>query len=90
MDYDWLLRGIFASTVVHVPYQVTIIADGGISVNNPQTVSEIVMALRKNGYLRTPLAEAMLRGYFHARSWLRRTLTLLGIYPLLLSVRRGC
>lgn len=76
MDYEWMLRGALECRVVHVPYRVTVIRDGGISVNNPNTVKEIVGALRKNGHIRTAFGAAMLRIYFWMRSVVRRGLAL--------------
>lgn len=88
MDYEWMLRGALQCRVVHVPYLLTRIRDGGISVNNPKTVSEIVHALRKNGHIRTVFGMVMLRTYFWARSVARRVLTFVGVYRFI-NIRRS-
>jgi glycosyltransferase len=82
MDYEWMLRGALQCRVVHVPYEMTHIRNGGISVNNPRTVDEIVLALRRTGHVRTCSGALLLRAYFWSRSLVRKIFTVVGMYPL--------
>ena len=88
MDYEWMLRGVLDCRVIHIPLEMTIIRDGGLSVNNPATRGEIVGALRKNGFVRTLSAQFGIWSYFFFRSLARKSLELTGLYPFLLQWRR--
>lgn len=88
MDYEWMLRGALECRVLHIPLEMTIIRDGGLSVNNPATRGEIVGALRKNGFARTLRAQFGIWSYFFLRSLARKSLELTGLYPFLLQWRR--
>jgi glycosyltransferase involved in cell wall biosynthesis len=85
MDYEWLLRGVLIEKVVHIPILVTCFRDGGIStVNNQRVKNETILALKKNGFIRSRFAEARLRAYFYIRTSVK--LCLVGLrYSLNLS-----
>ena len=72
MDYEFLLRGALASRIEHVRFVVTKVRDGGVSTNSAQVVPEIISALRKNRFIRTPIGACALAGYFKSRSMMRR------------------
>jgi glycosyltransferase len=81
MDYELLLRGVFQERLVHVPRCISAMRHGGISTQDRQrAVDETLRALRKNGYLRNPLSEPLLRAYYSARRWARTGLTAFGLY----------
>jgi glycosyltransferase involved in cell wall biosynthesis len=83
MDYEWLLRGGFKQRIVHVPLLVTNVRTGGIStLNQSLVVDEIVLALKKNGYISSRWAELKMRGYFYARSLTRFILNCVGLYTM--------
>jgi len=72
MDFEILLRGALQSKILHVPVVTTEVRAGGISTRSEMVVDEIVAALRKNGFIRTPIGAAAMRGYFRARAVLRK------------------
>jgi glycosyltransferase involved in cell wall biosynthesis len=89
MDYEWLLRGGFAERVVHEPFLVTNVRNGGMSTLDQQcVVDEIVSALKKNGHLRSKWAELELRGYFLTRSLARTVLNGMGLYTIFNDLRK--
>lgn len=68
MDYEWLLRGAIKETVVHIPVLATYFREGGVSTTNDQRVKdELILALKKNGYISSWLDELKLRIYFYLR-----------------------
>ncbi len=68
MDFDWLLRGARSERIVHVPLLVTKMRSGGISaLDRRSVVKEIVLALRKNGYLTSTWDTLGVKAYFHVR-----------------------
>ena len=88
MDYEWLLRGALVERIVHVPFHVSNIRDGGVStLDHGRVVGEIIAALKKNQQIRSWAGEYKLRGYFFTRSLLRKTLSLIGLYRLFFAVR---
>lgn len=81
MDYEWLLRGALAVRTVHVPLLVTNMRTGGVStVNRDRVVDEIVLALKKNGYMSSKWAEIKLRGYYRLRKLAKSVLDHAGLY----------
>ena len=81
MDYEWLLRGALAVRTVHVPVLVTNMRAGGVStVNRDRVVDEIVLALRKNGYLSSRWSEIKLRAYYGLRKLAKSALDRAGLY----------
>jgi len=88
MDYEFFLRGVKRTNIVHIPLVVTRVRNGGMStLSPPEVVNEIIFALKKNGYLTNPFEELILRCYYWARGKLRFSLSKIGLYWLLLWVR---
>jgi glycosyltransferase involved in cell wall biosynthesis len=88
MDYEWLLRGILKEKVIHLPWLVTLIRDGGIStIDQRKVIKEIIFALKKNGYFSSRLAEIKMRNYFMIRYFSKKLLTQLGLYNLFFNLR---
>jgi glycosyltransferase involved in cell wall biosynthesis len=88
MDYEWLLRGGQQERIVHVPLLVTNVRNGGISTRDQsRVVNEIILALKKNGYLTSPWAELCVRGYFSVRSFLKAMLKAMGLYQIFAHFR---
>jgi len=88
MDYEWLLRGGIKERVVHVPILVTNVRTGGIStLNQSQVVNEIVLALKKNGYISSRWVELRIRGYFSARAFTKVLLKYMGLYRIFAHFR---
>lgn len=80
MDYELFLRGVPQTGAQHVPVLVTNVRGGGLSTRDRGlALEEIFRALRKNGYLRSGLAEMRLRGYYFVRYAARRILETLGL-----------
>lgn len=89
MDYEWLLRGGFTEKIVHEPFLVTNVRDGGTStLDQRRVVDEIVSALKKNGRIRSRWAELELRGYFLTRSLARTVLDAMGLYKTFNDLRK--
>jgi len=88
MDYEWLLRGGLKERIVHIPLLVTNVRTGGISTRDQRRVeSEIISALKKNGYIASGLAEFQLRGYFFARFVIKVVLKTIGLYKMFTHFR---
>lgn len=88
MDYEWLLRGILKERVVHLPMLIASIRDGGVSTFNPQRgIDEIILALKKNGYISSKWGELKIQGYFSVRAFSRNVLVKAGLYKLFLNLR---
>lgn len=88
MDYEWLLRGILKERVAHAPILTTNIRNGGVStLDQPRTVEEIILALKKNGYFSRGFSEYKTRGYFFARMLSRKMLDKTGLYDAFWSAR---
>ena len=88
MDYEWLLRGGQQERIVHVPLLVTNVRNGGISTRDQsRVVNEIILALKKNGYLTSQWAELRVRGYFSVRSFLKAMLKAMGLYQIFAHFR---
>lgn len=89
MDYEWLLRGGAKERVVHIPLLVTNVRNGGVStLNRARTVDEIVLALKKNGYISSKWSEASLRGYFFSRLFVRKVLESIGFCEAFNLIRK--
>jgi len=89
MDYEFFMRGIQESRIIHVPTLVTKVRNGGMStISPPKVVNEIILALKKNGYLTNPFEELILRCYYWTRGRLRFSLSKIGLYWMLLRIRR--
>jgi glycosyltransferase len=89
MDFEWLLRGAEKVRIVHVPLLVTNMRSGGVSAQNrSHAVNEIILALRKNGYVSSRWDMFGVRFYFLVRLLARKLLQKLGIYELLSYFRR--
>ena len=81
MDHEWLLRGQFAERIVHLPLLVTNVRNGGVStLNRGRVVDEIVLALKKNGYISSKWAELKVRGYYFLRAIAKSVLNNVGLY----------
>lgn len=81
MDYEWFIRGIKSSKIIHVPQIITSVRDGGVSTKNQiRVISEIIAALRKNNYLTSRYKIVCCWTYFLSRYLSRIILTKLGIY----------
>jgi glycosyltransferase len=88
MDFEWLLRGALKERVVHVPVLVSNVRTGGVSTQNQhQAVDEIILALKKNGYIESGWAELKMRAYFRARAYAKYILVGLGLYKIFARVR---
>lgn len=88
MDYEWLLRGIAMERVLHLPMIITNIRDGGISaLDQALATEEIILALRKNGYIPTVFSEYKIRGYFFIRAISRKLLVSIGLYTTFVRAR---
>lgn len=88
MDYELFLRGIFDERVVHVPVLTTRIRSGGASTRNRElVVREIIAALEKNGFLRSPLARLRRYLYFTIRFYARKCLEYTFLYGLFTHFR---
>lgn len=88
MDYEWLLRGIMKETVVHVPWVVTNIRDGGIStVNQKKVINEIIRALKKNNFFPNLFSEFKTISYFYLRYFSKKTLEKMGLYKIFFTLR---
>jgi glycosyltransferase involved in cell wall biosynthesis len=88
MDYEFFMRGIQESRIIHVPTLVTRVRNGGVStIDGGRVVSEIILALKKNGYLQNYFAEDRLRFYFWIRKCVRSFLSTVGIYKKFQEVR---
>lgn len=91
MDYEFFLRGIKASRIIHIPILMTKVRNGGVStINQARVVNEIVSALKKNGYLGNPVVEIGLRFYFWIRRKIRSLLSVSGLYGIFQRIRRKC
>lgn len=81
MDYEWLLRGILKEKTIHLRQLITCVRNGGVStLDRVRVIDEIILALRKNGYISSLWQELSLRSYFHGRAFVRATLSSLGLY----------
>jgi glycosyltransferase involved in cell wall biosynthesis len=88
MDFDWLLRGAMNERIIHVPLLVTNMRSGGVSaLDRNAVVTEIIAALRKNGYITSAWDTLSVSAYFHFRSSIRKTLDALGIYGIATRLR---
>jgi len=81
MDFEWFIRGINFSSIVHVPLIITSVRDGGISTRSQiKVISEIITALKKNRYLPSVFTMITLWLYFLTSYMSRLILTKLRIY----------
>lgn len=88
MDYEFFLRGIKNEDIVHLPLLITRVRNGGISTKNDnQIISEIILALKKNGHVQSFINLNTLHAYFIIRRGARQILQSLRIYDSLKSVR---
>jgi len=88
MDFEWLLRGALTDRVEHVPVLVSNVRTGGVSARSQhQVVDEIILALRKHGYVASEWGEQKMRNYFRARSLAKYILARLGVYELFSRMR---
>lgn len=88
MDYEWLLRCGLKESLSHMPLLVTRVRCGGIStLDQKKVVNEIILALKKNKYIKSRLGETGLRIYFSGRSLAKIILSSIGLYKLFSSVR---
>jgi len=84
MDFEWFIRGIKASSIVHVPTIITSVRDGGISTRSQiKVISEIISALKKNRYLPSIFTLITLWLYFLTSYMTRVILTKLRIYKFI-------
>jgi glycosyltransferase involved in cell wall biosynthesis len=88
MDYELLLRGGLKERVVHVPLLVTCVRNSGMStLNHKHVVDEIILALKKNKYISSKLAEFKMRRYFFMRSFAKSILDNIGLYKAFFYLR---
>ena len=88
MDFDWFLRGAKHERVVHTALLITNFRSGGISaVNRDSAVTEIIRALRKNGYIVSEWGALCTKSYFFARSILKHLLKGLRMYGVFNHIR---
>ena len=88
MDYELFMRGIHESRIVHTPILVTRVRNGGVSTLDQKHVAkEIILALKKNGYLNKYFAESRLRFYFWIRRCVSSILSAMGIYKSFQEIR---
>ncbi len=84
MDFEWFIRGIKSSGIVHVPSIITSVRDGGISTRSQiKVISEIISALKKNRYLPSNFTLITLWLYFLSSYMSRVILTKLRIYKFI-------
>ncbi len=88
MDYEFFLRGVKSSKIIHAPVLITKVRNGGVStLNQAHVANEILKALKKNHHFKSIYDECMLRFHF----WLRRvgkySFNLLGIYKIFVWIR---
>ena len=84
MDFEWFIRGIKSSTIVHVPLIISSVRDGGISTRNQiKVIYEIILALKKNYYLLSIFKLITLWAYFITSYLSRIILTKLRIYKFI-------
>ena len=88
MDYEFFLRGVIKESIVHSPLLITRVRDGGISTRNQdKVVSEIILALKKNGYMNSLFDLNKLRAYYLIRRKSKKMLQFLAVYDLLNGIR---
>lgn len=88
MDYEWLLRGILKERVVHLPWLVTLIRDGGVStMDQKKVIKEIILALKYNGFFSSLFAEVQMQSYFMTRYFSKKILSSIGLYNLFSNLR---
>jgi len=81
MDYELYMRGIQDVRIVHNPFLVSRVRNGGVSTFDQASVAnEIILALKKHGYLNNFFTEFTLRLHFCLRRWASRLLSALGLY----------
>jgi len=84
MDFEWFIRGIKSSSIIHVPIIITSVRDGGISTRSQiKVISEIISALKKNRYLPSNFTLITLWLYFLSSYMSRVILTKLHIYKFI-------
>jgi glycosyltransferase involved in cell wall biosynthesis len=84
MDFEWFIRGIKSSSIIHVPSIISSVRDGGISTRSQiKVISEIILALKKNRYLPSNFRLITLWLYFLSSYMTRLILTKLRIYKLI-------
>jgi glycosyltransferase involved in cell wall biosynthesis len=84
MDFEWFIRGLNTSNIVHVPVIITSVRDGGVSTKNQKkAILEIISALKKNNYLSSNHKIIFLWTYFLASYMVRIILTKLHIYKFI-------
>jgi len=84
MDFEWFIRGIKSSSIIHVPSIITSVRDGGISTRSQiKVISEIISALKKNRYLPSKFTLIILWLYFLSSYMSRLILTKLRIYKFI-------
>jgi glycosyltransferase involved in cell wall biosynthesis len=89
MDYEFFLRGIQEASIFHLPILITKVRDGGIStINKNYVVEEIILALKKNGYLKNFFTEFSLKVYFYLRRCASRFLKIFGAYKKFDELRK--
>jgi len=87
MDFEWFIRGIRDSKVIHSSELITYVRDGGISTKaQMKVITEISKALVKNGFVDSVMQAYLIKLYFITRYMLRLLLVRLGIYEV---IRKG-
>jgi glycosyltransferase involved in cell wall biosynthesis len=89
-DFEWMLRGGPKERILYIPSIVTNIRNGGLSDNHNRAliINEIVLALKKNGYINSHIAELKVRAYFSLRSLSRSLLKFFGAYQIYNYLRK--
>ena len=87
MDFEWFIRGVRTSRVVHCPQLITYVRDGGISTKTQmKVIAEITKALVKNGFVNSIFHAFLIKLYFISRYLLRLLLMKLGVYEAIRKV----
>ena len=88
MDFEWFLRGIRHEEIFHAPILVTNVRTGGVSTQHPRlAVEELILALRKNGYLSSKMKVWRLRAYFSGRVAAKMLLKRVGLQWLYAQIK---
>lgn len=81
MDFELYLRGIRHEKIFHANLLTTKVRNDGISTKNQNLViKEIILALKKNGYVPNIIYSAKLLGEFYVRKYARLFLIKINLY----------
>jgi glycosyltransferase len=81
MDFEWFIRGVRISKVIHCPQLITYVRDGGISTKTQmKVIAEITKALMKHRFVESMFHTFLIKLYFISRYLLRLLLMKLGLF----------